>query len=159
NGAKRVAILDVDFHHGNGTQSIFYARDDVFFTSLHGHPEEEFPYYLGYADETGAGSGAGYNLNLPFQPGTHYQTWAEGLLHAMQAVTKVRTEALVISLGVDTYKNDPISSFKFESDDFLDMGAKIAALNLPTVFVMEGGYAVDEIGVNTVNTLRGFLDA
>ena len=159
NGAKRVAIVDVDFHHGNGTQSIFYDRDDVFFASLHGHPEDEFPYYLGYADETGAGEGSGYTLNLPFRPGTDYKTWAEGLLHALQEVTKVSAEALVISLGVDTYKDDPISSFKLESDDFFDMGARIAALGLPTVFVMEGGYAVEQIGTNTANTLSGFLNA
>jgi len=158
-GAKRVAVLDVDFHHGNGTQSIFYRRDDVFFCSLHGHPEDEFPYYLGYADETGAGAGEGDNLNIRIRPGTVYQTWANGLLHAAKHLTKFATEALFVSLGFDTYKNDPISSFKLESDDFFNIGAKIAALNIPTVFVMEGGYAVAEIGTNTVNTLTGFLNA
>ncbi len=155
-GAARVAILDVDFHHGNGTQAIYYDREDVFFASLHGHPEDEFPYYLGYADEIGAGPGEGSNLNLPFRPGTSYAVWAEGLDQAKDKIAAFGADALVVSLGVDTFKNDPISSFKLESEDFLDMGKRLAGLKLPTVFVMEGGYAVEEIGTNTVNCLMGF---
>lgn len=158
-GAARVAILDVDFHHGNGTQAIFYDREDVFFASLHGHPEDEFPYFLGWADETGAGSGEGTNLNLPMRPGTKAEAWFDALETAKSAIAAFGAEALVISLGVDTFFEDPISSFKLQSEDFLTMGARIADLNLPTLFVMEGGYAVEAIGTNTVNVLQGFEDA
>ncbi|MEO1200610.1 MAG: histone deacetylase family protein [Pseudomonadota bacterium] len=155
-GAKRVAVLDVDFHHGNGTQDIFYARDDVFFASLHGRPEEAFPYFLGYADETGEGVGEGYTANYPFAPKTPYSDWATGLDAACDRIADYGAEALIVSLGVDTFEKDPISFFKLVSDDFRKIGARIAKLSKPTLFVMEGGYAVEEIGVNTVNTLIGF---
>ena len=155
-GAARVAVLDVDFHHGNGTQEIFYARDDVFFASLHGDPMDAFPHFLGHADETGAGPGEGFNANYPLPPGTPYDRWAEALDHALGRVRDHGPDALVVSLGVDTYKDDPISFFRLESDDFRDYGARLARLGLPTLFVMEGGYAVAEIGVNTVNVLEGF---
>lgn len=156
-GAGRVAILDVDFHHGNGTQDIFYARDDVLFVSLHGRPEDAFPYFLGYADETGEGKGAGFNANYPMPPGTTYETWSKALESGCRKITRFGPDALVVSLGVDAYKDDPISFFRLESDDFTRTGARIARLGLATLFVMEGGYAIDAIGVNTVNVLEGFL--
>ncbi len=156
-GVERVAIVDVDFHHGNGTQDIFYERDDVFFVSLHGDPRQAFPHFLGYADETGANAGTGCNLNLPMPPGTTYEEWGPALDQGLDAVRRFGAQALVISLGVDTFERDPISFFKLESDHYLDIGDKIEALGLPTVFVMEGGYAVDEIGTNTVNVLAGFM--
>lgn len=155
-GAARVAILDVDFHHGNGTQEIFYQRDDVFFASLHGDPAEHFPHFLGYADETGSGAGEGFNLNLPMPSGTDFATWDHALAQACKRIADYAPDALVVSLGVDTFVNDPISNFRLQSPDFLAYGARIAKLGLPTLFVMEGGYAVEEIGVNAINVLEGF---
>jgi acetoin utilization deacetylase AcuC-like enzyme len=158
-GASRVAILDVDVHHGNGTQDIFYRRKDVLFLSLHGQPEDAYPYFLGYADETGEGDGEGFNVNYPMAPGTKYEKWGKALEDACKKVKRYGPDALVVSLGVDTFKKDPISFFKLDSEDFTTYGARIAKLKLPTLFVMEGGYAVEEIGINTVNVLEGFLGA
>jgi acetoin utilization deacetylase AcuC-like enzyme len=156
-GARKVAVLDIDFHHGNGTQDIFYDRGDVFFASLHGHPEDAYPYFIGYADETGEGSGEGATANYPMRPGTLYGEWSQALDHAIGRIRAFGAEALVVSLGVDAFKEDPISFFKLESDDFTDCGRRIEKLGLPTVFVMEGGYAIEAVGVNTVNVLDGFL--
>jgi len=156
-GAQRIAVLDVDFHHGNGTQDIFYQRDDVLFLSLHGDPVHAFPHFLGFADETGVGLGEGFNVNFPMPPNTPYSQWHSALQEAFKRIQQYKPDALVISLGVDTFKHDPISFFKLESDDFTHYGAQIAKLGLPTLFVMEGGYAVKQIGVNTVNVLEGFL--
>lgn len=158
-GSKKVTILDVDFHHGNGTQDIFYQRDDVQFISLHGDPKDVFPNFLGYADEKGEGAGLGYNINYPMPPKTPYSKWKEALDDGIRHIQTFQPDALVISLGVDTFELDPISFFKLKSEDFIDYGRAIAALNLPTVFIMEGGYAVEEIGVNTVNVLDGFQSA
>ncbi|MGI3171147.1 histone deacetylase family protein [Pseudooceanicola sp. C21-150M6] len=155
-GAKRVAILDVDFHHGNGTQDIFYDRDDVLFISLHGAPEDAFPHFLGYADETGKGAGEGYTINYPMPPGTTFATWRKALAAALQQIADYAPDMLIVSLGVDTFETDPISFFKLTSPDFTTYGSDIAGLNLPTLFVMEGGYDIDEIGLNTVNVLQGF---
>lgn len=158
-GAARVAILDVDFHHGNGTQAIFYDRADVMFLSLHGDPDDAFPYFLGGADETGAGAGAGFNVNYPLPEGCPFDKWAEALDDACARIRAYAPDALVVSLGVDTYRDDPISFFRLESADFRTYGTRLAGLGLPTLFVMEGGYAVAEIGVNTVNVLEGFEGA
>ena len=158
-GGERVAILDVDFHHGNGTQDIFYDRDDMLFVSIHGDPSAAFPHFLGHADETGKGAGEGFNVNFPLPPGTGFDVWAAALLEACQCISNFAPDAIVVSLGVDTFKDDPISLFKLESDDFTTYGGLIARLGKPTLFVMEGGYAVDGIGVNTVNVLAGFEDA
>lgn len=158
-GSKRVAVLDVDFHHGNGTQDIFYSRDDVLFISLHGAPEDAFPHFLGYQDEIGEAAGDGYNFNFPMPPGTPFDPWRDALRHAMDRITLYDPDALVISLGTDTFEKDPISFFKLKSDDFYTYGGDLAALNLPSLFVMEGGYAIDEIGINAINVLKGFEDA
>lgn len=155
-GAQRIAILDVDFHHGNGTQDIFDARDDVLFISLHGDPMDAFPHFLGHADETGSGAGAGFTVNYPLPPDTNFATWRAALKKALGQVADYRPDVLIVSLGVDTFETDPISFFKLTSDDFTTYGADISELNLPTLFVMEGGYAIEEIGVNTVNVLQGF---
>ena len=155
-GAQKVAILDVDFHHGNGTQNIFYQRDDVLFCSIHGDPMVAFPYFLGFADETGEGPGKGLNLNIPLPRGTPYSIWRVALCRAITKILGYGADAIVVSLGVDTFENDPISFFKLKSDDFIDMGKTIASMGLPTLFIMEGGYAVEEIGTNTVNVLKGF---
>ncbi len=157
-GAARVAILDIDFHHGNGTQSLFYDRADVLFASLHGAPQEAYPYYLGYADETGRGAGEGANLNYPMTSGTNYGQWSEALDDAIARIGDWGAEAVVVSLGVDAYKEDPISFFRLESDDFWDAGRRIGRMRRPTVFCMEGGYAIEAVGINTVNVLEGFKD-
>jgi acetoin utilization deacetylase AcuC-like enzyme len=155
-GYQRVAILDVDYHHGNGTQAIFYERSDVLFASIHGHPEFEFPFFLGYADELGEGPGEGYNFNYPLAAGSTWEPWSTALEQACERIQACAAEVLVVSLGVDTFMHDPISQFKLDSPDYLRMGERIAALGLPTLFVMEGGYAVEEIGINAVNVLEGF---
>jgi len=158
-GAKRVAILDVDYHHGNGTQAIFYDRPDVLVCNIHADPMQEFPYFLGYADETGTGAGEGFNANYPLPWGTDFASWSETLDTACKRVADYAPDALIVSLGVDTYKDDPISQFKLDSPDYLKIGARIAKLGLPTLFVMEGGYAVEAIGINVANTLQGFVEA
>ncbi len=158
-GAERVAILDVDFHHGNGTQSIFYDRADVLVLSLHGDPRHEFPHFLGHADERGRGPGVGFNVNYPMAPGTPFPVWSEALTDACRRIGEHGPEAIVVSLGVDTFEGDPISSFELRADDFTTYGRMIGRLGLPTVYIMEGGYAVEEIGHNTVNVLTGHLEA
>ncbi|SMD09687.1 histone deacetylase family protein [Rhizobium sp. RU36D] len=154
-GAKRVAILDVDFHHGNGTQDITYRRGDIFFASLHGDPADAFPYFLGYADETGEGDGEGLNANYPMPSGTPYAVWSQALEDALKRITAYGAEAIVLSLGVDTFEQDPISFFKLKTPDFLTMGEVIGRTGVPVLTVMEGGYGVPEIGLNVANVLKG----
>lgn len=155
-GAARVAVLDVDFHHGNGTQDIFYQRPDVLFASIHGDPRHEYPCFTGYADERGEGAGRGFNLNYPLAPGSAWPAWSQALADALRVIEGYRPEVLIVSLGVDTFEDDPISSFKLTSDDYLRLGEHLARLRTPTLFVMEGGYAVEEIGINAVNVLTAF---
>lgn len=159
NGVKRVAILDVDFHHGNGTQNIFYRREDVLFVSLHGDPDFAFPHYLGFAEERGESAGEGCNFNHPMAPGTNFEIWSSALRSSFDHINRFDPGLLIVSLGVDTFEKDPISFFKLKSDDFTALGEDIASLGLPTAFLMEGGYAVEEVGINTVNTLQGFDEA
>jgi acetoin utilization deacetylase AcuC-like enzyme len=155
-GCARVAILDVDYHHGNGTQSIFYDRADVLFVSVHGDPRTEYPFYLGHADETGAGAGVGCNLNLPLAASTSAAQWFAALEMAVARVAHHNADALVISLGLDTFIDDPISKFALTSDDFTRLGARIKKLGVPTIFILEGGYAAAALGTNAVNVLAGF---
>ncbi|MBP7493228.1 MAG: histone deacetylase family protein [Rhodoferax sp.] len=155
-GVERVAVLDIDYHHGNGTQSIFYDRADVLFTSIHGDPSTEFPFFLGYADELGAGVGLGFNQNYPLPRGTDFAAWSAVLKTALDRIHQFGAQAVVVSLGLDTFEGDPISGFKLKSEDYLRVGEAIAGAGLPTVFVFEGGYAVEEVGVNAVNVLEGF---
>lgn len=157
-GAARVAILDVDFHHGNGTQDIFFDRADVLYASLHGDPAYSFPYFTGYSDEIGAGDGAGFNLNIPLPRYTEFSPWHEALRAALSRIQAFRPDALVVSLGVDTFIGDPISFFRLQSGDFTTMGRTIRGAQLPTLFTFEGGYAVADVGINTVNVLTGFDD-
>ncbi|CUI63596.1 acetylpolyamine aminohydrolase [Achromobacter xylosoxidans] len=155
-GAERVAVLDIDYHHGNGTQSIFYERGDVLTVSVHGDPTTEYPFFLGYADESGQGAGLGANLNLPLAAGADFADWNEALEQGLAAIGRFKPDALVIALGVDTYEGDPISKFKLRSADYLQVGARLARLGLPAVFTMEGGYAVAEVGTNVANVLEGY---
>jgi acetoin utilization deacetylase AcuC-like enzyme len=155
-GCARVAVLDVDYHHGNGTQAIFYARADVFFASLHADPATEYPFYSGYADETGSGVGLGFNLNLPLPAGTAAPAWFEALQAACAAIERHRADTLVVSLGLDTYEGDPLTKFRLRPDDFHALGARLQRLRLPTAFILEGGYAADELGTNAARVLDGF---
>ncbi len=156
-GMAKVAILDVDYHHGNGTQAIFYDRPDVFFASIHGDPRTEYPFYLGHADEVGRGAGLGANLNLPLPRGTDFSTWSDALTTALAAIDRFGADALVVSLGLDTFEGDPISGFQLKTADYLRLGERLAQVGLPTVLVFEGGYAVQAVGINAVNVLEAFV--
>jgi acetoin utilization deacetylase AcuC-like enzyme len=158
-GLPRVAILDVGYHHGSGTQAIFYARRDVLVTSIHADPMQAAPYYAGHAIETGAGDGLGFTVNVPLAPGATAAQWFAALETACLKITMSGADALVVSLGVDMYQGDPVSTFGLASADFLRIGERIAHLGLPAVFVLEGGSAVAELGINVVNVLEGFETA
>jgi acetoin utilization deacetylase AcuC-like enzyme len=155
-GKQRVAVLDVDYHHGNGTQTIFYERADVFTVSIHGDPVTEYPFFLGHADERGAGAGEGFNLNLPLPRGTGFEAWCAALDQAIDTIDDFNADALVVPMGLDTFEGDPISGFTLKSEDYDTVGRLLAAAGVPTVFTFEGGYAVAEVGVNAVNLLEGF---
>jgi acetoin utilization deacetylase AcuC-like enzyme len=152
----RPAILDVDYHHGNGTQALFYARDDVFFSSIHADPSFAFPHFLGFADECGEGKGENLNLNLPLPAGTEWSAYAEALDHAVERIAQFEPDVLIVSLGLDTFDGDPISRFKLRAPDYLRMGERIAEMALPTLFNFEGGYNLGALGEITVNVLEGF---
>jgi len=154
-GAARVAILDVDYHHGNGTQAIFYDRGDVLTISLHADPAVEYPFFLGYADERGEGAGEGFNRNFPLPFGTDWSTYGDALADAIGEVRDFGPDALVVALGLDTFAGDPTTHFGITTDDFQRMGGAISALGLPTLVVLEGGYSVEWIGENTVRFLAG----
>jgi acetoin utilization deacetylase AcuC-like enzyme len=147
----RVAVLDVDYHHGNGTQRIFYERDDVLFVSLHADPVFEYPFFTGYAHERGTGT----NCNYPLPEGTTWREYAPALNAAARDIRDFAPDGLIVSLGVDTALEDP-DRFALVADDYLRMGDAIAALELPTVLVQEGGYCLDVIGRNVANVLRAF---
>ena len=150
-GAQRVAILDIDFHHGNGTQQIFWERADVLYVSLHGDPRGIYPYYSGYATERGAGAGDGLTLNFPLPPGTEGDAYLGALEEGLTAIGSFEPDApLVISLGFDTFHTDPISNLALQTDDYGRIGSAIASLGMPAVVLQEGGYAVDALGANAV---------
>ena len=154
-GAERIAILDVDYHHGNGTQTIFYERDDVMTVSLHADPSLEYPFFIGYADEHGAGRGEGFNHNYPMPFGTDWQRYAAQLAEGLAKVRRYGPDVVIAGLGLDTFVDDPTTFFAIETDDFGRMGEAIASLGLPTLTVLEGGYSVEHIGHNTLAFLRG----
>jgi len=157
-GVQRVAILDIGAQHGSGTQRIFYARRDVLVTSLHADPRGSAPFYAGHGDETGAGDGLGFNLNVPLARDATPAQWFAALETACLKITMSGAEALVVSLGVDTFSGDA-AAFSLASADFLRLGERIAHLGLPAVFVFEGGSVVAELGINVVNVLEGFETA
>ncbi|MDQ1763852.1 histone deacetylase family protein [Achromobacter aegrifaciens] len=143
---SKVAVLDVDAHHCDGTQNIFYQRGDVMTVSLHADPAGYYPFYTGYAHERGYGAGEGCNLNLPLPHGSGNDSFLRALDTALAALTGYAPQALVLALGFDTYKDDPISVLKLDIDAYRDIGARVASLGLPTVIVQEGGYMVEAIG-------------
>ena len=155
-GASRVAILDVDYHHGNGTQDIFYERSDVLTISLHADPVTDYPFYWGHDDETGTGKGAGANINLAMPRGTRWPAYREQLARGLEAVCAFKPDLLLVPYGADTFSGDPISFFEIETKDYLRMGRDIAALGLPTLITMEGGYAIEALGPNVASFLSGF---
>ena len=154
-GHERVAIVDVDYHHGNGTQDIFYDRSDVLTVSIHADPIDEFPWFVGHRDERGVDHGDGWNLNLPLSAGATFDVWSAALEIALQRVTDSGATALVVSLGVDTYFDDPLGKFELITSDYATMATRIDGLGLPTVVVQEGGYAVADIGRNVAAFLFG----
>ncbi len=143
---QRVAILDVDTHHGDGTQAIFYRRADVQYVSVHVDPTGYYPFFSGYADEYGAGEGEGFNLNIPLQPGSGDAEFLDALDDAFGAIRAHGSEALVVSVGFDAHERDPLSVLKVTNDGYRRIGDAIAALKLPTVIVQEGGYNLDHLG-------------
>jgi len=144
----RVAVLDVDYHCGNGTQDIFYARDDVLTISIHADPDYEYPSYFGYADETGAGKGIGYHQNFPLPAGTDDAAYLETLDQALQRIREFNPDYLVLSAGMDIYADDPLGTIKVTTEGIRNIAQKIASLNLPTAIIMEGGYNNDALGRN-----------
>ncbi len=153
---RRVAILDIDYHHGNGTQDIFYETANPLVVSLHADPVRDYPFYWGHADENGTGAGVGANINLPLPHGTTLTPYRAALTRGLAAVAASNADLLVLSYGADTYIGDPIARFALETSDYAVIAADIAALNLPTLIVMEGGYAVDALGANLASLLSGF---
>jgi len=155
-GHARVAILDIDYHHGNGTQDIFLTDPSVFYASIHADPATDYPFYWGHADETGEGAGAGATLNLPLPRGTDIVPYLAALDVALAAIADFDPSMLVVSFGADTFAGDPISGFALATADYPTVAARVARLALPTLIVMEGGYATAELGAYVAAFLSGF---
>ncbi|KOX60634.1 MULTISPECIES: histone deacetylase family protein [unclassified Methylobacterium] len=151
-----VAILDIDVHHGNGTQGIFYARADVLTVSVHADPSDYFPFFAGYADETGTGAGAGFNRNLPLPPGSGDAPWLEALEAGLAAVAAHRPRALVVALGLDAAADDPIGALAVTRAGFVGAAERIARAGLPTALVQEGGYLCAALPDNLAAFLAAF---
>lgn len=151
----RVALLDIDYHHGNGTQDIFYRRADVLTVSLHGHPRDAYPYFNGFEDERGEGEGLGFNINYPLPENITVERYRKTLATALKKIRRHRPKFLVLSLGLDTAKGDPTGSWPLQAADFEYNGAVIAALGLPTLVVQEGGYLTRTLGVNARHFFQG----
>lgn len=158
-GAGKVAILDVDVHHGNGTQGIFYRRADVLTVSIHGDPHGYYPFFTGYADEIGAGPGRGANLNLPLPRGTGDRDYLETLDRAFAAIDAFEPDALVIALGLDASEKDPLAFLNVTTNGFWAIGERLGRDGRPTVLVQEGGYISDILGDNLSAVLSGFDSA
>ncbi|MDP2778035.1 MAG: histone deacetylase family protein [Anaerolineales bacterium] len=152
----KVALLDIDYHAGNGTQDIFYERDDVLTISIHGDPDYEYPYYIGFADETGAGAGFGFHKNFPLPTGTTYTGYLSALDEALAMIKNFAPKHLVLSAGMDTFDGDPLGKFHVTQNGFGEIGKRIAELNLPSAIIMEGGYANEALGDNMVKLLGNF---
>jgi len=152
---ERVAILDVDVHHGNGTQGIFYRRRDVLTVSIHCNPDSFYPFVWGYGHERGEGDGEGFNLNLPLAANTGDEGFLDALVRARVAIDAYSPTALVVALGLDASEHDPLKGLAITTQGFGEIGAAIAALNLPTVYVQEGGYLSDVLTDNLASFLNG----
>ncbi|MBL1435938.1 MAG: histone deacetylase family protein [Rhodobacteraceae bacterium] len=155
----RPAILDVDVHHGNGTQGIFYDRDDVLTVSIHADPERFYPFFWGFGQERGEGRGLGYNLNLPLARGTGDKVFLKTLETALTQVSNFGADVLVVALGLDASIDDPFQGFAITQDGFSAIGAAMAGLKIPVLFVQEGGYLSDTLKINLTRALTGYQDA
>ena len=153
---RRVAILDIDYHHGNGTQDIFYSDPNILYVSIHADPSTDYPFFWGHADECGEGAGIGKSVNLPLARGTEVSQYRDALARAIAAIKEHRADLLVVSFGADTFEGDPISHFRLRRDDYREIGLDISSAGLPAVILMEGGYAVDALGTNVAAFLSGF---
>lgn len=158
-GAGRVAVLDIDSHHGNGTQGIFWERGDVLTISIHGDPDNYYPWFVGHTAERGAGSGDGRNMNMPLAFGTADEGWLDALRYALAAIRDFKPDALVVPLGFDASKDEPLGALAVTEDGFARAGAMIGALKLPTAITQEGGYNVDTIGTLLKRFLIGWSSA
>ncbi len=154
----RVAVLDIDYHHGNGTQNIFYKRNDVLTVSIHGHPRFAYPYFSGFSEETGEGDGAGYNRNFPLLEKVEGHQYANVLLRALQCVREFDPTFLVVGLGLDPAKGDPTGTWSLAARDFAHNGRLIGRLGLHTLVVQEGGYRIRSLGVNARNFFVGLYE-
>ena len=152
----RAALLDVDYHAANGTQDIFYERGDVLTISIHADPAHEYPYFCGYADETGAGTGAGRHRNLPLPIGSDDAAYLAALEEALRLIRQFAPAYLVVSIGMDIYEADPLGKFRVTRRGIREIGSRIAGLGLPSVIVMEGGYNNEALGENVVAMLEPF---
>ena len=152
---ERVAIIDVDYHHGNGTQQIFWRRGDVRYVSIHADPERAYPYFLGRADETGEGDGAGENLNIPLRAGATNADYLDATDRAVEAIAAAPGSIVVVSLGLDTYGLDPIGDFALTTEVYHEVGRRVAALDRRMVILQEGGYHRPSLGENARAWLRG----
>jgi acetoin utilization deacetylase AcuC-like enzyme len=152
---EHVVILDVDYHHGNGSQQIFWRRGDVRYVSIHADPDHDYPYFLGRADETGEGPGEGENLNLPLPPGTGNEAYLAAVDRALEAIDATSGTVVVVSLGFDTYGLDPIGTFALTTDVYHEIGRRTAALGRRLVILQEGGYHRPSLGENARAWLRG----
>jgi acetoin utilization deacetylase AcuC-like enzyme len=152
-----VALLDVDYHCGNGTQDIFYDRADVLTISIHADPHFEYPYYAGYAEETGTGAGLGFHKNFPLEKGTDNARYLSALEEALGLIQNFAPKYLVVSAGMDIYAADPLGKIKITTDGIKEIGKRISAFDLPTVIVMEGGYNNEALGRNIVAFLSAFV--
>ncbi len=157
-GAARVAVLDIDSHHGNGTQGIFWERGDVLFASVHGDPNGYYPWYVGHAGEAGAGPGAGANLNLPLAQGSGDAAWLGAIGHALDMIRRSGAEALVVSLGFDASRDEPLGFLDVTEDGFARAGAAIGTLGLPGAIIQEGGYNTGMIGQLLTRFLTALAD-
>jgi acetoin utilization deacetylase AcuC-like enzyme len=155
-GADRVAVLDIDSHHGNGTQAIFWNRPDVLFVSLHGDPNRYYPWFTGHAAERGGGSGEGFNLNFPLPIGSGDAVWLAALADGLEAIRGFRPDALVVSLGFDASEHEPLNALAVTEDGFARAGERIGGLNLPTAIIQEGGYNVSLLGRLLTRFFGGF---
>lgn len=152
----RVAVIDVDVHHGNGTQDIFYARGDVWTGSIHVDPNDYYPFFWGGEDERGEGEGRGANLNVPLPLGSNGKRFLEGLERLLDGADSFAPEAVVIALGLDAHKDDPLAGMMLETEEFESIGERLAQLTQPIVVVQEGGYPTESLGPNLAAFMRGF---
>lgn len=154
-GYGRVAILDIDYHHGNGQQEIFYHRDDVLTVSIHGDPSFAYPYFSGYKDERGEGRGAGYNINYPLKEVTDGENYRKTLKTALRAIKKFSPDFLIVAFGLDTATNDPTGTWSLTGADFMANGELIGMAGYPVLVVQEGGYLTRSLGINARNFFKG----